>query len=107
VTKAELISIIAEKTGINKEDVTLSLEKFFDVVKNTLEEGENIYVRGFGSFVHKQRARKIARNITKNTSIVIQSHFIPAFKPAKSFIERLKKSPKLLEIIEEQEKKKK
>jgi DNA-binding protein HU-beta len=95
VTKADVINEIAEKTGIDKADVQASVEAFFTVVKNNMASGENVYVRGFGSFVNKKRARKIARNISKNTAIVIDEHFIPSFKPSKMFIEKIKNSPKL------------
>ena len=95
MTKAEIIAEIAEKTGIDKADVSASVEAFFSVVKSTMSEGENIYVRGFGSFVNKKRARKIARNISKNTAIVIDEHYVPAFKPSKVFVEKIKNSTKI------------
>ena len=92
MTKAEVINEIAEKTGIDKADVSATVEAFFSVVKNTMSDGENIYVRGFGSFVNKKRARKVARNISKNTAIIIDEHYIPSFKPSKVFIEKIKSS---------------
>jgi DNA-binding protein HU-beta len=92
VTKAEVIAEIAEKTGIEKSDVSASIEAFFTVVKNSMANGDNIYVRGFGSFINKKRARKIARNISKNTAIVIDEHYIPSFKPAKEFVLKVKTS---------------
>ncbi len=95
MTKADVINEISEKTGIDKADVQATVEAFFAVVKNSMAEGDNIYVRGFGSFVNKMRARKIARNISKNTAIVIDEHYVPSFKPSKIFIEKIKKSPKL------------
>jgi DNA-binding protein HU-beta len=95
VTKAEVISQIAEKTGIDKADVQTTVEAFFSVIKNSMAEGENVYVRGFGSFVNKKRAKKIARNISKNTAIVIDEHFVPSFKPSKVFIEKIKSSDKI------------
>ncbi len=95
MTKAEVIAEIAQKTGIDKADVAHTVESFFNVVKQAMAEGENIYVRGFGSFVNKKRARKIARNISKNTAIVIDEHFVPSFKPAKVFVEKVKSSEKL------------
>jgi DNA-binding protein HU-beta len=100
VTKADVIAEIAEKTGIDKADVTQSLETFFSVVKDSLAEGEPIYVRGFGSFINKKRARKVARNISKNTAMVIDEHFIPSFKPAKVFVEQVKTSDKAKEAVE-------
>jgi DNA-binding protein HU-beta len=90
VTKAEVIAEIAEKTGIEKSDVASTVEAFFTVVKNSMSNGENIYVRGFGSFINKKRARKVARNISKNTAIIIEEHYIPSFKPAKEFVAKVK-----------------
>ncbi|HHP7240933.1 MAG TPA: HU family DNA-binding protein [Cyclobacteriaceae bacterium] len=95
VTKADVINEIAEKTGIDKADVQSTIEAFFTVVKSSMSEGENIYVRGFGSFVNKKRAKKIARNISKNTAIVIDEHYVPSFKPSKVFVEKIKNSDKL------------
>ena len=95
MTKADVIAEIAEKTGIDKADVTTTVEAFFSVVKNSMSNGENIYVRGFGSFVNKKRARKIARNISKNTAIIIEEHYIPSFKPSKVFIEKIKNSERV------------
>ena len=95
MTKADVISEIADKTGIDRGDVTASVEAFFSVVKNSMADGENIYVRGFGSFVNKKRAKKIARNISKNTAIVIDEHFVPSFKPSKVFVEKIKNSNKV------------
>ncbi len=88
--KAELVNTIADRTGIPKVDVLVTLETFFNEVKDSLSDGENVYVRGFGSFVIKRRAKKIGRNIKKNEAIEIPEHFIPAFKPAKIFVEQVK-----------------
>lgn len=88
--KADLVSIISEKTGVAKVDVLVSLETFFSEVKSTLGSGENVYVRGFGSFVIKKRAKKIGRHIKKNEAIEIPEHYIPAFKPAKIFVDQVK-----------------
>ncbi len=95
MTKADVINQIAEKTGIDRSDVTTTVETLFAVVKDSMAEGENIYVRGFGSFVNKKRAKKIARNISKNTAIVIDEHYVPSFKPSKVFIEQVKGSDKV------------
>lgn len=95
MTKADIISRIAEQTGIDKADVAITVEAFFSVIKNSLAEGDNVYVRGFGSFINKKRAKKIARNISKNTAIVIEEHYVPSFKPSKVFVEKIKKSFKL------------
>lgn len=88
--KADLVSRIAEKTGVAKVDVLTTLENFFIEVKDSLSSKENVYIRGFGSFVAKKRAKKIGRNIKQNKAIVIPAHYIPAFKPAKSFISKVK-----------------
>ncbi len=98
MTKAEVIAEIAEKTGIEKADVQNAVEAFFTVIKSSMSQGENIYIRGFGSFVNKKRAKKIARNISKNTAIIIEEHYVPSFKPAKVFIEKVKASDKLKEV---------
>lgn len=95
MTKAEVIAEISQKTGVDKSDVASSVEAFFKVIKNSLVEGENVYVRGFGSFIVKKRARKVARIISKNTAIIIDEHYIPSFKPAKTFVEKVKTSSKL------------
>jgi DNA-binding protein HU-beta len=88
--KADLVSMISEKTGVPKVDVLVTLENFFSEVKGTLANGENVYIRGFGSFVIKKRKKKIGRHIKKNISIEIPEHFIPSFKPAKVFLEQVK-----------------
>ncbi len=88
--KADLVAAISEKTGVPKVDVLVTLETFFQEVKGSLSEGENVYVRGFGSFVIKKRAKKIGRHIKKNIAIEIPEHYIPAFKPAKVFVEQVK-----------------
>lgn len=88
--KADLVTAISEKTGVPKVDVLVTLETFFKEVKNTLSDGENVYIRGFGSFVIKKRAKKIGRHIKKNVAIEIPEHYIPSFKPAKVFVEQVK-----------------
>jgi DNA-binding protein HU-beta len=94
MTKADIISEISTKTGIEKVDVQETVEAFFKVIKNSMIDGENVYVRGFGSFVVKKRAQKTARNISKNTAIIIPEHFVPSFKPAKVFIDKVKNNTK-------------
>jgi DNA-binding protein HU-beta len=89
--KADLVNQISEKTGIPKVDVLVTLETMFKEVKDTLAGGENIYIRGFGSFITKKRAAKIGRNIKKNIAVHIPEHYIPAFKPAKEFVAEVKK----------------
>ena len=98
--KADLVSRISEKTEISKYDILLTLETFFKEVKESIAEGENVYVRGFGSFIIKKRAAKIGRNIKKNVSVSIPEHFIPAFKPAKEFVNEIKSSPNIKEAPE-------
>ena len=92
MTKADIINEISDKTGIDKSDVQVTVEAFFSVVNNSMAEGENIYVRGFGSFINKKRAQKIARNISKNTALIIDEHYVPSFKPSKIFTEKIKRS---------------
>jgi len=94
MTKADIIAEISTKTGIEKVDVQETVEAFFKVIKNNMIAGENVYVRGFGSFVVKKRAQKTARNISKNTAIIIPEHFVPSFKPAKVFVDKVKNSSK-------------
>lgn len=91
MTKADIVSEIAKTTGIDKAAVLAVVEQFMTVVKDSLARGENVYLRGFGSFIVKQRAEKTARNISKNTTLVIPAHNIPAFKPANSFKDEVAK----------------
>ena len=91
MTKAEIVTEIAKKTGIERKDVLNTIEAFMEVVKESLTNEENVYLRGFGSFIVKKRAQKTARNISKNTTIIIPEHNIPAFKPAKTFNISVKK----------------
>jgi DNA-binding protein HU-beta len=94
MTKADVIAEIAEKTGIEKVAVQATVEAFMKSVKGALVNGDNVYLRGFGSFIVKKRAEKTGRNISKNTTIIIPAHYIPAFKPAKTFTEKVKKNVK-------------
>lgn len=89
--KAEIVIEIAKQTGIEKAAVLSVVEKFMDVVKDSLSNGDNVYLRGFGSFIVKQRAEKTARNISKNTTIIVPAHNIPFFKPADTFKEAVSK----------------
>jgi len=90
MTKAEIVANISEKTGIEKADTLATVEAFMEEIKSSLENGTNIYLRGFGSFIIKERAEKTGRNISKNTTIIIPAHNIPSFKPAKVFVEGVK-----------------
>lgn len=90
MTKAEIVTEIASKTGIEKVAVQAVVESFMETVKDTMIDGENVYLRGFGSFIIKRRAEKTGRNISKNTTIIIPAHNIPAFKPAKTFVTEVK-----------------
>ena len=93
--KADLVTAISEKTGVPKVDVLVTLETLFKEVKSSLSEGENVYIRGFGSFVIKKRAKKVGRHIKRNIAIEIPEHFIPSFKPAKVFVEQVKTNVKV------------
>ena len=90
MTKADLVQEISKETGVDKQTVLAVVESFKEVVKNSLESGEPVYLRGFGSFILKKRAETTARNISKNTTIVIPAHHVPHFKPAKEFIGSIK-----------------
>jgi DNA-binding protein HU-beta len=91
MTKAEIVAEIATKTGIEKVTVQTTVEAFMETVKVAMQKGDNVYLRGFGSFIVKKRAQKTGRNISKNTTIVIPAHYIPSFKPAKVFTNEVKK----------------
>lgn len=90
MTKAEIVSEIASKTGIDKREVLMVVESLMDTIKTTMTNGEEVFLRGFGSFIIKRRAEKTARNISKNTAMIVPAHNIPAFKPAKEFQEKVK-----------------
>ncbi len=90
MTKAEIVKAIAAQTGIAPKEVAITVEAFMEEIRKSLaDQKENVYLRGFGSFIVKHRAQKTARNISKNTTLVIEAHDLPAFKPAKSFIDRM------------------
>lgn len=95
MTKAEIVAKISDKLGIDKADVQATVEHFMEEIKASLEKGDNVYLRGFGSFIIKTRAEKTGRNISKNTTINIPAHNIPAFKPAKVFVEGVKTKVKV------------
>ena len=121
MTKAEVITLIDERLNkkaitalsaqekeaatLDKDQISEVLETFFDVIKDSMEEGENVYMRGFGSFVNKKRARKVARHIKAKKSMVVEPHYIPSFKPAKVFMEKIKKSESLKKVLKEEEEK--
>lgn len=92
MTKADIVNEISKKTGVDKASVLATVESFMEVVKDSLANNENVYLRGFGSFIVKRRAQKTARNISKNTTIIIPEHNIPAFKPAKTFVAQVKEA---------------
>jgi DNA-binding protein HU-beta len=94
MTKADIVNRISENTGIEKATVQKALEAFMETVKDSLTEGSNVYLRGFGSFVVKKRAEKTARNISKNTTVIVPEHFIPSFKPAETFVVQVKENVK-------------
>ena len=95
MTKADIVAEIAEGTGLDRADVQKTVEAFMDTVKKSMTNGQNVYLRGFGSFVVKKRAEKTGRNISKNTTIIIPAHNIPSFKPAKTFVEDVKNNVKV------------
>ena len=94
MTKAEIVEQITAKTGIEKVAVQATVEAFMETLKNSMIHGQNVYLRGFGSFIIKKRAEKTGRNISKNTTIIIPAHNIPAFKPAKTFVNKVKSTVK-------------
>lgn len=95
MTKAEIVTEIAQRTGIEKVAIMAAVEELMNVIKDNMIAGENVYLRGFGSFIIKKRAEKTGRNISKNTTIIIPAHNIPAFKPAKVFVNEVKKNSKV------------
>ena len=99
MTKADLVAKISERLGMEKGDVQATVETFMDEVKTSLEGGDNVYLRGFGSFIIKTRAEKTGRNISKNTTIKIPAHNIPAFKPAKVFVESVKSNVEVEPVL--------
>lgn len=99
MTKADIVNEISEKTGIEKMAVQATVEAFMKTIRNSMVEGKNVYLRGFGTFVVKKRAEKIGRNISKNTTVVIPEHYIPAFKAAKTFSDRVKRNVKTAEPL--------
>lgn len=94
MTKADIVNEIAKNTGIEKVTVQKTVEALMETIKDSMIDGNNVYLRGFGSFIVKQRAQKTARNISKNTTIIIPAHNIPAFKPAKAFVNKVKANVK-------------
>lgn len=94
MTKADIVNKVSENTGIEKVTVQKAVEAFMETVKASLTEGSNVYLRGFGSFIIKDRAAKTARNISKNTTMIIPAHSIPSFKPANEFVAQVKKQVK-------------
>ena len=94
MTKADIVNEISKNTGIEKVTVQKTVEAFMESIKDSLSKNRNVYLRGFGSFIIKKRAQKTARNISKNTTIIIPEHFIPSFKPAKTFVSKVKANVK-------------
>ncbi|HIP31168.1 MAG TPA: integration host factor subunit beta [Crocinitomicaceae bacterium] len=95
MTKADIISNIVEETGLERVEALKAVESFMTTIKSSLSKGQNVYLRGFGSFIVKQRAEKTGRNISKNTTIIIPAHNIPSFKPAKTFVDDVKTNVKV------------
>lgn len=90
MTKADIVAQIAQQTGVNRTVVLAVVEAFMKNIKDSMVAGDDVFLRGFGSFVVKQRGRKVARNISKNTSIVVPAHSVPVFRPAKEFMDMVK-----------------
>jgi DNA-binding protein HU-beta len=95
MTKADIVADIAEQTGLEKVEALKAVEAFMNSIKHSLADGQNVYLRGFGSFIVKERAEKTGRNISKNTTIIIPAHNIPSFKPSKTFVEDVKNKVKV------------
>ncbi len=95
MTKADIVSNIVEETGLERAEALKAVESFMTTIKSSLSKGDNVYLRGFGSFIVKERAEKTGRNISKNTAIIIPAHNIPSFKPAKTFVEDVKENVKV------------
>jgi DNA-binding protein HU-beta len=92
MTKADIVAGIADETGLERAEALKAVESFMSTIKTSLSKGQNVYLRGFGSFVVKERAEKTGRNISEKTTIIIPAHNIPSFKPAKTFVEQVKKN---------------
>jgi len=97
VRKLEIINKVSSQTGIDKSDVQETIEATMITIKEALKNGESVYIRGFGSFTNKKRARKIARNISTNTAIILEAHYVPHFKPSKLFVDLIKENNKIVE----------
>jgi DNA-binding protein HU-beta len=97
MTKAEIINEVAKNTGINTAKASIIVEAFISSIKEFMENGDKVYIRGFGSFIHKKRAEKLARDINKNTTVMVPEHYIPFFKPSVEFKQLIKNSNKISE----------
>ena len=93
--KLELINKVSKVTGIDRQDVDETVEATIHTIKQALVNGDSVFIRGFGSFINKKRARKIARNISTNTALILEAHYVPSFKPSKRFIESVKEKNKV------------
>lgn len=96
MTKSELVAAVSQKAGIENVVVQAAVESFFEVVKTNLVKGKHIQVRGFGSFLNKKRNQRVARDIKKNTTVLVKEHYYPAFKPSKIFVSKLNLEPTLV-----------
>ena len=95
MTKAEIVTKIVKKTGIDKPDVQIVVEALLQVIQSAMAEGENVYFKGFGRFVNKKRAKKVARNLSENTAIIIDEHYVPSLKPSKAFVAKIREAVKV------------
>ena len=93
--KLELINKVSKVTGIDRQDVDETVEATIHTIKQSLINGDSVFIRGFGSFINKKRARKIARNISTNTALILEAHYVPSFKPSKKFVESVKEKNKV------------
>ena len=93
--KAQIVSEVARKTGISKADVQLTIEVLFQTIQNAMAEGDKVHFRGFGNFFNKKKARKLARNITQNTALMVEAHYVPSFIPSKAFSKKIKENIKV------------
>mgnify|MGYP005847723877 CR=1 FL=1 len=94
MTKIEVIAKLTHKTGIPKPDIQVVMEELFQLIQDTMLQGESVHFKGFGKFLNKKRAQKLGRNLSDNTAIIIDEHYIPSFKPAKAFITKVKETVK-------------
>lgn len=94
MNKAKIVTKIARQTGINKPDVGMVVEALFQAIQDAMASGESVYFKGFGRFINKKRAKKVARNLANNTAILLEEHYVPSLKPSQAFITQIKETVK-------------